>query len=103
MQTKTPTPGPWTYATHQGHTLVQTQEPAKTICNVYGNTTDQKETNAALIAAAPDLAFVCRLVADTYEAEQVRGNFPEGRTWHTIDHTTGQAARAAIAKAEGRA
>lgn len=90
MQTKThtPTAGPWTYGTHQGHTLVQTEEPAKTICNVYGNTTDQKEANASLIAAAPDMLEALK---------------------HIRDHDNGLAAvtralaEKAIAKAEGRA
>lgn len=61
------TPGPWTYHTHQGHTLVQTEEPAKTVCNVYGNTTDAKEANARLIAAAPELLATLQEVVDYHK------------------------------------
>lgn len=93
MQTKThtPTAGPWTYGTHQGHTLVQTEEPAKTICNVYGNTTDQKEANASLIAAAPELLEALRKTLDFSHSRCFLGEKEVERI------------RAAIAKAEGRA
>jgi len=84
------TQGPWTYATHQGHTLVETVEPAKTVCNVYGNTTDAKEANARLIAAAPEMLEALKAVTDS------NINRPDlVPMWKKVYD--------AIAKAEGRA
>ena len=54
-------------------------------------------------AAAPDLLAVVQQLAWRYESEQERGSFPQGQTWETVPHELGQAARAAIARAEGRA
>lgn len=59
------------------------------------------QSEICLAEAAPELLAALRPVAELYEYEQTRGLFPRGQTWDTIPHNIGQAARAAIARAEG--
>ena len=104
------TPTPWhveTGVTWHGAVIENKCSGAKGLAVIaipQGATQKQSEANAAFIVRACNshdaLVMVARLVADTYEAEQTRGGFPAGQTWHTIDHTTGQAARAALALAK---
>lgn len=70
------TPGPWTDST-----------------GIHGSGWDQAEANARLIAAAPDLLEAC-----LWLISRVPTNSPDGKS-----QIAGiEAARAAIAKAEGR-
>lgn len=61
------------------------------------------EANARLIASAPQLLAFAKQVAMIYEGEQAdySTKWPDGKTEGSIPHKIGQAARAAIAKAEG--
>jgi len=73
------------------------------------NTKPQTQTwdpsAARLIAAAPDILDIVRRLAMTYESEQsqlANEGLIDGKTIITIPHALGQAARAAIAKAESK-
>ena len=62
------TPGPWTFLQRAGRDC-QVEVPGRRIATVYGNyTTDtERDANAALITAAPDLlaAALCTIAALT--------------------------------------
>jgi hypothetical protein len=104
------TPGPWTvdttvalgaygvwtdYVTHPGH---DGAGYGSQICSVLPDSKDisreQRDANARLIAAAPDLLAACEAFFDQANPEQ----------WYGPDGAIGamQLALAAIAKAQGR-
>ena len=102
MSQHTPTATPW-----HTESAVEGEQPrwivgakGEQIAQCYSDYVSPVADDAAFIVRACNshgaLVIVSRLVADTYEAEQTRGAFPAGQTWGTIDHTTGQAARAAL-------
>jgi len=62
METKH-TPGPWIYGTHQDSAMVQTAEPCKTVATIYAKAPSEREANARLIAAAPDLLEALERIA----------------------------------------
>lgn len=85
------TPGPWAYENYRGtvHVFVDNEGGTPSICKLVGN---DKDANARLIAAAPDLLEALEdlfCVAD--EAYEGDGKF----AWNPSN------ARAAIAKARG--
>ena len=93
----THTPGPWRVITEDG-SLGSVEDSAGdpvAQAQIRGTTKDfrhdERRANAALIAAAPDLLFALRgIVVD----------LPARRDW--LDPAIESAAKAAIAKAEGR-
>lgn len=94
------TPGPWTY-TDGNMTPVGPQYIIRGRGAAVAEVFAQRHTaaeNARLIAAAPDLLAALRALANT--ADNADGNFAEYR--HALRFSV-QQARAAIARAEGKA
>jgi len=98
MSTTTHTPGPWLTADFNAGTMVYVERPetAETkadpdVCHVYPMGFGEREANARLIAAAPELLEALRVVVRILELA------------HCVDCKCKvcSIARAAIAKAEG--
>lgn len=95
------TPGPWRYKTDEfGDFIIHPTDHMLAIAVVVNGAfrialgkSSQIEANARLIAAAPDLLAFAKATADAYD-----DSWREGCQERLI----GDAARAAIAKAEGR-
>jgi len=62
------TPGPWKIAEgidgHGNITIFSLSDAEKTPATVYGDTIEQQDANAKLIAAAPDLLEACQKMSD---------------------------------------
>ena len=82
------TPGPWAYENYGGtlHVFLDNEGGTPSICKLVGN---DKDANARLIAAAPDLLEALQNLLKVHEGEG-------GTQYHA-----GDIARAAIAKAKG--
>lgn len=94
MESKhTPTPGPWHVSKHQNgrEALIYGHDDFEVARACYPN----RDANACLIAAAPELLEALRALA--------REASPLMEQWGPRDRRALDAARAAIAKAEGRA
>lgn len=87
------TPGPWTARPEDNYRRAEVtwNERGDPIAEVFGPSRDQRQANARLIAAAPDLLKALRAVM----GGQIGGQ-PD------MDAERFRLARAAIAKAEGR-
>lgn len=88
------TPGPWTLAPRAKATI--RSKDGRLICDVHWV---NREANVRLIAAAPDLLAVLK------DAERILSYFADGETSFSgsgTPKTARDAARAAIANAEGR-
>jgi len=85
------TPGPWTL--HETVRGIRIEDSKTTVCSVFPR--GDKEANARLIAAAPDLLAALRLVERQHEGRVVG----IGQTKCECDVCA--VVRAAIAKAEG--
>lgn len=100
--THTHTPGPWTGHIIPGPEFVITGGNGQTVFLIGDNRRLlPMQTDARLIAAAPDLLAALKSLVDQSEkavAECLR-HHPEGWDWGTLPV---EAARKAIAKAEGR-
>lgn len=83
------TPGPW-YATGV-HVQSKVLEQDNYVCKAEGDTPEQAESNARLIAAAPELLEALKAILSLV-----------GNANTTTTELTLRQARAAIAKAEGR-
>jgi hypothetical protein len=88
-QTEKPTPGPWHVAARNGDITRILDYPGRLVAEVRGATGSKSEmkANARLIAAAPELLAVLKLVLD-HDGKLT------GADWTHL--------RAAIAKAEGK-
>ena len=86
------TPGPWAYENYRGtvHVFIDNEGGTPSICKLVGN---DKDANARLIAAAPDL-----LEALEYYVEKVADL---SRYGVMIETSLREKAEAAIAKAKG--
>lgn len=104
------TPGPWSVMAEEvlGAYGIATVVPATgsgVVCRVPGNdkTPDERDANARLIAAAPELLEALKQIKDDYE-ELARNH---AGAWHDdevlLHQKINEAARAAIAKATGAA
>ena len=94
----THTKGPWKAVDSLSRWNVTTSDKPRTfnICSVNTNLVEQ-EANARLIAAAPELLEALQTIVCC-----VRMNGPAGTTAYVISEERMIAARAAIAKAEGK-
>lgn len=90
------TPGPWTAELGVREVRVDAVlRDMRTICTIHRD--DAEGSNTRLIAAAPDLLEALKgFLADIEDYQRINHLGGENNHWHVI-------ARAAIAKAEGRA
>lgn len=100
------TPGPWCLdvePSDDGTFFVQTPEgrDGQCIAEVYNQTTPDTVANARLIAAAPELYEALRSLLAEVEADR-EAEDPQARTQMEWEDAPLAAARAALAKAEGR-
>lgn len=109
-ETKTPwTPGPWTVEPVQHQHMprwVRTGEPMRTVAMVCGNSPAELDSNARLIAAAPDMAEAVRIAAETFEryAElHLAKGTPDGDRKAAENEELAKLMRAALPKAGGAA
>lgn len=99
------TPGPWIIFADQGSAVavLPAMRPGE-VCSFEGSGLPNKEANARLIAAAPDLYEAARALVEAEDALlaelRAAGEMPDltEKPWSLVD-----ALRTAIAKAEGRA
>lgn len=91
------TPGPWKWwTTHEGSHRINPEEGGLVIasCDTRNPFSYEQEANARLIAAAPDLLKACKALLDVYG--ELHALYDIG------DCDASDAARIAIAKAEGK-
>ena len=87
MTTITHTPGPWAVTDYNGKTIITARDGEDWCATIdsNGQSSEECEANAWLIAAAPELLSVLRSLVSQYD--------PDGR-WEGVSQV--------IAKAEGR-
>mgnify|MGYP000961965387 CR=1 FL=1 len=88
------TPAPWSIDECTGH-IIPSSGVGGGICDPWGDSIEQMEANARLIAAAPELLEACKNIVAACE-------LTDDAYYDAID-TAINIARAAIAKAEGGA
>jgi 16S rRNA C1402 N4-methylase RsmH len=95
------TPGPWVIERDLGHTFIIAE--AGGMCADLGVSSPSQDDNARLIAAAPELLEALKTLL-AYHGETGHGTFrsTEGNLVKERECLQCTAARAAIAKAEGR-
>ena len=98
------TPGPWRYNIETGYRKIDvvTAENANLIAELPFSGSMAPEANARLIAAAPDMLEALEAVIGSHEALVIKDKpLPDAR-FETVSTEAIAAARAALAKAEGR-
>jgi hypothetical protein len=93
------TPGPWTYPGGTGNLIGGPDRLRVADLGGLERSPDERQANARLISAAPDLLAACKALVREVLYLRDEGTLPAG----VDNHPTMKSARAAILKAEGGA